>query len=128
MGLHDAYTLRTPFCHMAKVDIKRAFRTASVRTHQQDALSFEWAEKDSTQPRYIGDTRLPFGWAGSPEAFCRLTMAVRSMLAAQGHKTIIAYVDDFLIIGASYEECKASLDALLQLLRPSLGVHRRRTK
>jgi hypothetical protein len=120
MGLHDAYALMRPHCYMAKVDIKGAFRTVSVRPDQQDVLSFNWPTAGSTRPRYIGDTRLPFGWTGSPEAFCRLTAAVRSMLVACGHKSIIVYVDDFLIIGASYAECKASLDCLLLLL-PALG-------
>ena len=32
MGLHDAYALMTPYCYMAKVDIKSAFRTVSVPT------------------------------------------------------------------------------------------------
>ena len=116
MGLQDAYTLMTPHCYMAKVDIKSAFRTVSVRPDQQDVLSIDWSSSDPHRSRYLRDTRLPFGWAGSPEAFCRLTAAVRSMLAAAGHKSIIVYVDDFLIIGASREECQTTLDRLLQLL------------
>lgn len=117
MGLQDAYTLMTPHCYMAKVDIKSAFRTVSVRPDQQDVLSFDWP--DATDPhrsRFLRDTRLPFGWAGSPEAFCRLTAAVRSMMVADGHKSILVYVDDFLIISASREECQTTLDRLLQLL------------
>ena len=120
MGLTDAYALMMPYCYMAKVDIKGAFRTVSVRPDQQDVLSFQWPEKGSTQPRYLGDTRLPFGWAGSPEAFCRLSTAVRAMMAARGHKSTVVYVDDFLIIGASQGECNTSLSCLLQLL-PDLG-------
>ena len=116
MGLHDAYPLMTPHCYMAKVDIKSAFRTVSVRPDQQDVLSINWDQNDPHRSRYIRDTRLPFGWAGSPEAFCRLTAAVRAMMVASGHKSILVYVDDFLIIGASFEECKTSLDCLLQLL------------
>ena len=67
MGLQDAYTLMTPLCYMAKVDIKSAFRTVSVRPDQQDVLSFDWPDADSHRSRFLRDTRLPFGWTGSPK-------------------------------------------------------------
>ena len=47
----------------------------------------------------------------------RLTQSVRRMMARKGFPYIVAYLDDFLIIAPSLDECQAALDILLRLLR-----------
>ena len=49
-------------------------------------------------------------------ALQRLTQAVRRMMERRGFKTIIVYLDDFLIIGETKEECQQVFTTLLQLL------------
>jgi hypothetical protein len=69
---------------------------------------------------YYIDTRLPFGHAKAPEAFCRIAAAVRAMMAAQGYQATVNYVADFSLVEGSVEECDAACHALACLL-PSLG-------
>ena len=65
---------------------------------------------------YFYDTRLPFGVKSSPEIFHRITQLVRCMMARRGFPNIIVYLDDFLVIGATREECQLAYDTLFQLL------------
>ena len=41
---------------------------------------------------------------------------MRQMMARRGFPNIIIYLDDFLVIGASREQCQLAYDMLLQLL------------
>ena len=116
MSMDDALACMTPFCYMSKVDIKAAFRTVGVRQQDQEFLAFAWPDDRGGRMRYYADNRLPFGWTGSPEIFCRITQAVRLMMASRGYNLTIVYVDDFLIIAQTEAECKIALDILLQLL------------
>jgi len=116
MSMDDALACMTPHCFMSKVDIKAAFRTVGVRQQDQEFLAFAWPDDRGGKLRYYADNRLPFGWTGSPEIFCRISQAVRLMMAARGYTLTVVYVDDFLIIAHTQAECKLALDVLLQLL------------
>mmetsp|Transcript_39059 Transcript_39059/g.126266 ORF Transcript_39059/g.126266 Transcript_39059/m.126266 type:complete len:109 (+) Transcript_39059:332-658(+) len=54
-------------------------------------------------------TSLPFGWADSPRIFCAVTETIAAMVrrrcAGRGVH-ILAYVDDFLIVGDSEEAAR----------------------
>lgn len=78
-----------------------------------------WCFKGSTYPTYLFDKRLPFGARVSPMIFHRLTQSVCRMMARRGY-TVLAYLDDFLIIEASQHRCQAAFDTLIKLLQ-SLG-------
>ena len=62
------------------------------------------------------DTRLSFGARRSPEVFNELTQAVRRIIHKRGHKRIIVYLDDFLIIGENYDDCLTSMQDLMFVL------------
>ena len=70
-----------------------------------------------TVPTYTVDCRLPFGARKSPEIFNELTQAVRRIMASKGFPNIIAYLDDFLVVGNTHAECKAAMNALMSTLR-----------
>ena len=116
----DAFALLTPGSHMAKLDIRKAYRTVGVRSSQWHLLSFSWTDRASGHTSYYIDTRLPFGHAKAPEAFCRLAAAVRAMMAAQGFPATVNYVDDFFVVQGPEAACQAAADALAALLT-SLG-------
>lgn len=118
MGLEDAYALLRPHCYMAKVDVSSAFRTVGVRPDHWELLGFSWVSppRCRRRRRFFVDTRFPFGLTCSPEIFCRISQAVRAMMAALGHWACVVYVDDFLVVGDSQSACQAALDALLRLL------------
>lgn len=115
MGLKDAYTLMRPHYFMAKVDVKEAFRTVGCLPEHCELLSFGWTPRGGVK-RYFVDTRFPFGLKCSPEIFCRVSQAVRAMMAAAGFDACVVYVDDFLVLGATAAECQHALDCLLRLL------------
>lgn len=120
MSLEDAYALMKPRAWMAKVDIHDAFRTVGVHPKHRGLLNFKMKDPQTGQWRYYRETRFPMGLKCSPEIFCRLTHAVRSMMAARGMRAVVVYVDDFFITADTQEECQLALDMLLQLLK-SLG-------
>ena len=62
------------------------------------------------------DTRLPFGAKSSPEIFHRLTQSVRRMKLRKGFEDVVVYLDDFLVIGATFEECQYAYNTLYKLL------------
>lgn len=108
----DAFALLTPGSYMAKLDIRKAYRTVGVRPSQWHLLSFAWTDHASGRTTYYIDTRLPFGHAKAPEAFCRLAAAVRAIMAARGFSAIINYVDDFFVVDGTEAACQAAADAL----------------
>ena len=52
---------------------------------------------------FFYDARFPFGTKSSLGIFHRITQAVRCMTANRGYHNIVAYLDDFLVIGATKE-------------------------
>jgi hypothetical protein len=58
------------------------------------------------------DQRLPFDASCSPEIFNKITQAVREIMVYKGFKTIVCYLDDFLIIAKSYDECQTAFYTL----------------
>ena len=61
------------------------------------------------------DCRLPFGASKSPEIFQRLSNSVTRFMKKRGY-TVIAYLDDFLVIEATEQHCSEAYNILLQLL------------
>lgn len=118
MSHESAYALMRPYHFMAKVDIKAAFRTVGVHPSHWRLLAYKWTRRGI--PEYYLDTRFPFGLRCSPEIFCRLSQAVRAMMAARGYDATVVYVDDFWIIAATEAECEEAKQTLVALLR-SLG-------
>ena len=100
---------------MAKVDLKSAYRSVDISKHSQQFTGLEWQMGEEIL--YLKDTKLPFGSRLAPMIFHRLTQSVRRMMARKGFPYIVVYLDDFLIIAPSLDECQAALDILLRLLR-----------
>jgi len=101
---------------MAKADIASAYRTVGVHPSHQHLLNFAWRDPATGVLRYYTDHRLPFGHAKAPELFCRISAAVRAMMAAMGYAATVVFVDDFFVIAADRPLCAAALAALAGLL------------
>ena len=63
------------------------------------------------------DTRLPYGGRRAPGIFNCLTQAVKRMMARRGYRAIVVYLDDFLVIRATWQECQEVFECLLQLVK-----------
>ena len=119
MQSHDnAFALLTPDAYMAKVDVAQAYRTVGVRPDHHRLPSSAWRDPASGALRLYVTThacRLQ-ARAKAPELFCRISAAVRAILAAHGHSASVGSVDDFLLIGTTEPLCRAALRALSALL------------
>ena len=114
--LDDATTLLRPNYYMAKIDLRHAYRSVPIHPDNYKATGCKWQFLGDHSYTYFYDTRLPFGAKSSPEIFHRITQSVRRMMARRGFPNIIVYLDDFLVIGATREECQLAYDTLFQLL------------
>ena len=80
------------------------------------AMGLKWIFEGDLVPTYFIDTRLPFGGQRAPGIFHRLTQSVCHMMLRRGFLGIVVYLDDFLIVGRTPEECQQAFDTLFQLL------------
>jgi hypothetical protein len=116
-SVQDAVRILKPGSFLAKVDLKSAYRSVPVHPSNWQALGLQWCFHGDLEPTFMYDTRLPFGSKLAPGIFHRLTQAVCRMLQRKGIRGIIVYLDDFLVVADSYEECLRALNALWGLLR-----------
>ena len=113
--IDDATSLIQRGYYMAKVDLKSAYRSVNISEESQHftGLKFEF----DGRVVYLRDTKLPFGSRLAPGIFHRLTQSVKRMMARRGFTAVIAYLDDFLIIAPTLDECATALYTLIGLLR-----------
>ena len=115
--LQDAVDLITPGCYLAKLDLASAYRSVRIHPSNYPATGIAWNFQGSPTETFMVDTRLPFGARRSPEVFHELSQAIRHMMHAEGHKGVVAYMDDFLLTADTSELCQAALNALMRLVR-----------
>ena len=101
---------------MAKIDLKHAYRSVPIHPDNFRATGCKWRFSGDANFTYFYDTRLPFGAKSSPMIFHRLTQSVRRMMARRGFSDIIVYLDDFLVIAPTKDQCKLAYDTLSELL------------
>ena len=101
---------------LAKVDLKWAYRAVPIRPDQYPLTGLQWTFTNATSPMFFSDCRLPFGARKSPAIFNRITKSIQRMLCRLGIR-VSAYLDDFLIVAPTKEQCQGSLTSLINLLR-----------
>ena len=118
--LSDAVKLVKPGMFMAKIDLKNAYRSVPIHPSDYPLTGLKWKFEQCQDYTYMFDTRLCFGSRKGPMIFHRLSQAVRRMMIRRGFKNIVVYLDDFFLVGSTFDECNEALHVLMQLLR-SLG-------
>ena len=118
--LQEATDLIHPGSFLAKCDLKNAYRCVKIHPSNFPYTGLKWTFEGEATPTYMVDTRLPFGARRSPYIFNHLSQAVCRIMKARGYGAIVAYLDDFLIISDTYDECVRTRHTLMTLLR-SLG-------
>ncbi|KAM9954862.1 hypothetical protein ACTFIW_000965 [Dictyostelium discoideum] len=95
--------------YMVKLDIKKAYLHVLVDPQYRDLFRFVW--KGS---HYFWKT-MPFGLSTAPRIF---TMLLRPLLRVLRdiNVSVIAYLDDLLIVGSTKEECLSNLKKTMDLL------------
>ena len=120
-NLQEALDLVHEGYFMAKVDLKSAYRSVNIHPSNYEATGLKWTFEGDDKPTYLCDTKLPFGSRKAPAIFNRLTQAVRRMMARKGYQ-IVAYLDDFFVVGTTKAECQQAFNSILALLR-KLGFY-----
>jgi hypothetical protein len=116
-SVNTAIALAGPNYYMAKVDLKNAYKSVPIHPSNYHLTGFKWRFSGNTEYSYLCDTRLPFGAKRAPNIFHRLTQSVKRMLHKKGFDKVVVYLDDFLVMAPTYEECNVALNVLLDLLR-----------
>lgn len=97
------------------VDIKSAYRSVNISVGHRTFQGFCW-EHDGRESIFT-DNCLSFGLRCAPSIFTRLTEFMVRCMAWRGYHQVYGYIDDFLVVGFTLEECNEGLHQLLQLLR-----------
>lgn len=114
-SVDDAVSLMSEQCYMAKVDIKSAYRAVACHPDSYLVTGLKWMIDGV--PTYLVDRRLPFGAKPSPTHFHKISQCVKRIMMSKGFSNIIAYQDDFWVMGHSYYECYEGYMELMALLR-----------
>ena len=100
---------------VAKIDIANTFRIIPMHPDDRYILGMQWQGKV-----YI-DTQLPFGLRSAPMLFNAYADALERILHNEGISRVIHYLDDFLVVGSSADECESFLSCMLRIC-DMLGV------
>ncbi|KAM9994393.1 hypothetical protein ACTFIZ_007539 [Dictyostelium cf. discoideum] len=95
--------------YMVKLDIKKAYLHVLVDPQYRDLFRFVW------QGSHYRWKTMPFGLSTAPRIFTMLLRPVLRMLR-DINVSVIAYLDDLLIVGSTKEECLSNLKKTMELL------------
>ena len=112
----DAIQLITPQSYMARLDLKAAYRSVSVKESHHQYTGLKWSFTGHDQDTYLVDTKLPFGARLSVEAFHRLSRTIQRILHKRGISVII-YLDDILIVAPSHQASQSAMQQAIPILR-----------
>lgn len=111
-----ACEMAKPGWYMAKVDLRAAYRSVSIHPDDYCTTGVKWQFQGEDSPRYLFDTRLPFGSRLGPCIFTKITQAVKRIMHGKGFRHLVVYLDDFLILCETQEECARAQNALISVL------------
>jgi hypothetical protein len=94
---------------VATADLKGGFHHVVMDAEASKSLGVAW------NARHYRWRRLPFGTSQAPFVFCLLTAEVAFILRRRDARVLLAYVDDFIVAGATKAECDWALELLRQV-------------
>ena len=95
---------------LAKVDVARVYRNIPIHPDDRWLLGMMW------EGHLFIYTALPFGLRSAPKIFSAVADAVELILQQESMRTVMHYLDDFLLIGApSSDECDRALATLIKV-------------
>jgi hypothetical protein len=115
--IDDACKLAKPNYWCAKLDLKSAYRSVPIHKDDYKVTGLKWQFAEDLEPTYLFDSRLPFGSTLAPSHFHRLSQAIGRCLRRHGWSDVVVYIDDFLIVAPTYEQCNQALHCLIRLVR-----------
>ena len=113
-SIQDAVNLLKPGSYCCKIDLKSAYRSVGIHPSQYHLCGLKWDLNG--KETYLVDTRLMMGASKAPSIFHRLSQAIKRRMEHRGYN-VVAYLDDFLIVSDTFQECLAGQHVLIKLLR-----------
>lgn len=110
--MEDQRTVQKLLCRndfMAKIDLKDAYYLIKIKESHQKYLRFRFRNN------IYEFCCMPFGLTSAPRVFTKLLKPVIHILRKQKIKSVI-YLDDFLIMNESYENCLENIRTSISLL------------
>lgn len=102
--------LLTPNDYMATIDLKDAYFLIKVHKSHRKYLRFFFNNK------IYEYTCMPFGLCSAPMVFTKLLKPVLQKLRLNNLRSVV-YLDDFLLIGKTFQECANNVEITTQLLQ-----------
>ncbi|MCP3663141.1 MAG: hypothetical protein GY696_11705 [Gammaproteobacteria bacterium] len=96
---------------MGKMDLKSAFKHVVVRPDQWHLLGMHLDDSNNGRQYYF-DATIPMGSSSSPAIFNKFTEAIKYSAKKAGVSDIYGYVDDFMVVAPTREECLRDMDIL----------------
>ena len=118
-SVDNVITMLEPGEFMTVIDIKSAYRVPICSEHKK-YLGFRW-ELDGILDTYV-DNRLCFGLRLGPCYFAELSEFIYDVLLNCHGMRVVNYLDDFIAIASTYDECLKEQTKVIDLLR-FLGFH-----
>ena len=119
-SIHCLKSLLQKGDYMTTLDLKDAYLSVPVHKDSQKVLQFLWRDK------CYAFQGLCFGLNTAPRIFTKLLKPVAAFLRKRGVRMIL-YLDDFLILGSTYQEVQSHTALAVSLLE-SLGFTINREK
>jgi hypothetical protein len=101
--------------HLAKIDLKSAYRSIPIRVQDYNLTGLQWRFEGDKYPTYLFDSKLPFGAAKSCQIFQRLTDSIVRMMRRKGFY-MLGYIEDMLCVGSDRCNCQDAYDTLIDLI------------
>jgi hypothetical protein len=108
-GVDEVARLLRPGDWVATADLKGGFHHVMMDAEASKYLGVAW------NARHYRWRRLPFGTSHAPFVFCLLTAEVAFILRRRDARVLLAYVDDFIVAGATKAECDWALGVLREV-------------
>ena len=106
----DAASMMTPGCWMAKLDLDAMFLSMPISYRSRRFFGFRCGAK------VFYYKRTPFGGKLFPAVMTAFMAEVLAIARSRGVDRAVGYMDDFLVMGATAEECKRHLDLVIGIL------------
>ena len=108
-SLKDVQRLVCKHSWICTCDIQDVYPHFVARSDQQKLLQFAW------RGHYYAFCTMPQGLANAPYIFTRICKQIAKFLWSRGVYCVF-YIDDVVIVGDSFMECKNNLDLVLSTL------------